>query len=157
MARAVTIIGLAKLDKKLRKLPEAAMAKIRAEMERSAIEIVRLAKSLVAKDSHDLENSIGWTWGAPPRGSMTLGKVAKSALGKQLTLTIYAGDDRVYYARWVEFGTAPHPQGGKFNGTMHPGTVAHPFFFPAYRAYRKKAKAAIGKAIRESAKKVAAS
>lgn len=169
MAKSSTILNLAKLDKKLKRLPDAVTAEIRAAMEKQADEIVRLARSLVPKDTHDLEESIGWTWGAPPRGSLTLGKFVRASLGKQLTLTVFAGDDSAYYARWVEFGTAPHnvARGGgtvagksqlaSGGGTGHPGAKAQPFFFPAYRARRKAAKAAIRKATNIAAKKVAKS
>lgn len=165
----VKIIGLAKLEKKLKRLPEAAQREIRAAMEASAEDIVRLARSLVPKESMKLHDSIGWTWGAPPQGALTLGKIARSALGKDLTITIFAGDDEAFYARWVEFGTAPHSLAkgadrsarmglGKLQGgnLQHPGAGARPFFYPAYRAIKKSAKARIRKATRSAAKKVAA-
>jgi len=133
------------------------LTEIKDAMALAADDIVRLAKSLVEKDSGNLEDSIGWTWGAPPRGALTLGKIARSALGKGLTITIYAGDESAYYARWVEFGTAPHINGGLFAGTSHPGTSAQPFFFPAYRANRKSAKREIRKATRTAARKVSGS
>jgi HK97 gp10 family phage protein len=168
MARRSTILNLAKLERKLKRLPQAALAEIRAAMERAADDIVALAKSLVPIDSGDLRDSIAWTWGAPPRGALTLGKVAKSALGKQLTLTIYAGDDAAFYARWVEFGTQAAEakasrQNANYKRTVimtkalaaHAATPAQPFFYPAYRASRKEAKRKIRAATRRAAKKVA--
>lgn len=156
MAKAVTIMGLARLDRKLRKLPEAAAAAIREAMESGAKEIVAMMKRLAPEDSGDLRDSIGWTWGKKPKYAQAMA-VAKSKLAGQLTLTIYAGNAKVRYAHLVEFATAPHINGGLFAGTGHPGTKAQPFFFVSWRALRKPAKAKIGKAIRESAKKVAAS
>lgn len=151
-----SILNLARLERKLKRLPDAATAEIRAAMEAVAEDIVRLARSLAPEEDGDLKRSIGWTWGAPPRGSITLGKVARSALGKDLTITVYAGDEKAFYARWVEFGTAPHINGGQFAGTEHPGATAHPFFYPSYRASRKAAKRNIRKATRAAARKVAA-
>lgn len=156
MARAVTILNLAKLDKKLRRLPEAAVTEIRAAMEVGAKEIVAMMKRLVPEDSGELRDSIGWTWGKKPKYAQALA-VAKSKLGGQLTITIYVGNSKVRYAHLVEFGTAPHINGGLFAGTKHPGSKASPFFFVSWRALRKPAKARISKAIRSSAKKVAAS
>jgi len=160
---AKSILGLAKLEQKLKRLPDVARAEIKAAIEAQAEEIVRLARNLAPIEDGDLRASIGWTWGAPPRGSITLGKVAAAALGKDLTVTVYAGDEKAFYARWVEFGTAPHnvAKGGgnkSFSGARvgHPGAAAKPFFFPAYRASRKRAKSTIRKAVREAAKKVAA-
>jgi len=140
MAKRTSILGLAKLEQKLKRLPDAVTAEIKAAMERVADDIVAMAKSLVVVGyTGALKESIGWTWGAPPRGSITLGKVARSALGKDLTLTIFAGNDEAYYARWVEFGTSAHTNGGKFAGTKNPGTSAQPYFYPAYRANKKAA------------------
>lgn len=163
------ILNLARLERKLKRLPAVTEALIRAAMEKSADDIVALARRLVPQDSGDLYKSIGWTWGAPPRGSMTLGKVAKSALGKGLTITVYAGDDEAFYARWVEFGTkASDARASRrdmnYRRTLvmtkdyaaHAATPAQPFFFPAYRANRKSAKARIRRATRQAARKVAA-
>ncbi|MCW0235278.1 MAG: HK97 gp10 family phage protein [Ferrovibrio sp.] len=155
MARTVTILNLAKLDKKLRRLPEAAVTSIRAAMEAGAIEIVAMMKRLAPEDSGDLRDSIGWTWGKKPKYAQAIA-VAKSKLGGQLTITIYAGNERVRYAHLVEFATAPHINGGMFPGTQHPGTKAQPFFFVSWRALRRPAKTRINKAIRTSVKKVAA-
>ena len=121
-----------------------------------AADIVRMAKSLVPVDSGELQKSIGWTWGKAPKGSLTLGKLAASQIAGSLTATVYAGDDKAFYARWVEFGTAPHVVGGKFKGAQHPGTTAQPFFFTAYRANRKSVKRRITSAANKAAKRVAA-
>lgn len=153
MARG--ILGLAALEKKLKRLPDKVTAKIKAAMEQSADEIVSMMKSLVPVDDGDLKNSIGWTWGKAPKGSMVLAQ-AKASLGGDLTLTIYAGDNKAFYARWVEFGTAAHTNKGMFAGTDNPGARSQPFFFASYRANKKSAKRRISKAVRDAAKEVAA-
>lgn len=126
---------------------------IRKAMEQSADEIVALAKTLVPADSGALRDSIGWTWGDAPRGAMTLGKV-KSASGAD-RITIYAGDNDAFYARWVEFGTAAHKAGGKFEGSTIPAIPAQPFFYVSYRASRRRAKSRVTRAINKAAKAVA--
>lgn len=149
------ILNLARLHRKLKRLPQVATQHIRSEMEKIADNIVAMMKSLVAKDEGDLRDSIGWTWGKAPKGSMVISTV-KASLGGDLTLTIYAGNAEAYYARWVEFGTASHPNKGKFTGTTHPGTSAQPFFYVSWRANKKGAVRAVRKASRDAAKKVAA-
>ncbi|MEZ0212438.1 MAG: HK97-gp10 family putative phage morphogenesis protein [Xanthobacteraceae bacterium] len=164
------ILGLAKLERKLKRLPEAVKEEIKTAMAKQADNIVRLAKSLVPVDSHDLQDSIGWTWGKVPKGSITIGKFVGSKLGADLTLTIFAGNEAAYYARWVEFGTAAtgfvaSRENRKYKSVVvmtrelqpHAATPAQPFFYPAYKANRKSAKAAIRRAINSAAKKVAAS
>jgi HK97 gp10 family phage protein len=134
----MAIQGLSRLQRKLKALPEAVIAELRPAMEQGAAEIVSLAKSLVPVESGELRDSIGWTWGAAPEGSMVLGQVGRG----NLRITVYAGNSQAFYARWVEFGTS---QAG-----------ARPFFYPAYRAVRKRVKGRVTRAITKSAKRVAA-
>lgn len=152
----MTVLGLARLKRKLKRFPDVAAAHIKAQMEEAADEIVAMMKRLLPKNYVDLINSIGWTWGEVPKGAVVVAKV-KSKRGGNLTLTIYAGDKKAFYARWVEFGTPPHLNGGMFADTQHPGTKAQPYFYVSWRANRNGARRRMRKAIRDSAKKVAAS
>lgn len=149
------ILGLARLHRKLQRMPEVAKARIQTAMEQGANEIVDMMKSLVAVDSGDLRDSIGWTWGKKPKFSQALASV-KSSLAGDLTLTIYAGNAKVRYAHLVEFATRAHQNGGQFPGTQHPGTSAQPFFFVSWRALRQRTKSRITRAINKAAKDVAA-
>lgn len=151
----MAIQGLDRLSKKLKRIPELAREEISKAMEAGANEMVALAKSLVPRDSGDLANSIGWTWGDAPKGAMVLGTVRASKTGN-MVITIYAGDDQAFYASWVEFGTSGHANGGLFEGSQHPGTAAQPFFYPSWRAVRKRVKGRVTRAINKSAKRAAA-
>lgn len=163
---ATKVQGLDRLRRKLKALPDSARKEIAKAMEQSAQEIVDLAKSLVPVATGALRDSIGWTWGDAPKGSMTLGYVRSGGAGSgKMVVTIYAGDDQAYWARWVEFGTAPHglARGADRSrnkrqtmGATHGGTPAQPYFYPAYRAVRKRAKSRVTRAITKSAKRVAA-
>nr|WP_043062438.1 HK97-gp10 family putative phage morphogenesis protein [Brucella anthropi]KIU68587.1 HK97 family phage protein [Brucella anthropi] len=137
------IIGLEKLQKKLNAMPKLVKQEIRKALEQSAEEIVSLAKSLVPVDKGDLRDSIGWTYGDVPKGSISLGSVKASELTGDLTITVYAGNSQAFYARWQEFGTQK--------------MQAQPFFYPAYRALRRRAKGRVTRATNKAAKKVAAS
>ena len=134
----VKILNRARLERKLRALPQAAKREIRAALEASAEEIVALAKSLVPEVSGDLRESIGWTWGRAPKASMTLGRVAADSLGADLTITIYSGNSEAFYARWVEFGTQK--------------AAAQPYFYPAYRALRRRARSRTSRAVNKAAR-----
>ncbi|WGG62521.1 HK97-gp10 family putative phage morphogenesis protein [Brucella intermedia] len=155
MARSVTVLGLAKLERKIKRLPEVAKETIKAAMAQGADEIVAMMKSLVPVDDGELMDSIAWTWGKKPKYAMTLAAV-KSSLAGDLTITIYAGNSKVRYGHLVEFGTAPHIVGGMFKGAQHPGAKASPFFFVSWRANRKKVKSRIRRAVTKAAKQVAA-
>lgn len=131
-------LNVAKLNKKLARLPGVARNDMRESLAQSAREITNLMEQLVPQDSGDLAGSIGWTFGKAPKGTLAIGFVKSG----ELTVTIYCGDSDAYYARWIEFGTQK--------------MAAQPFFFPAYRALRKRASTRIKRSARRSAKKVAA-
>lgn len=135
----VKIIGLAKLNAKLARIPDATQKEIRVALAAAADRIVNDMKALVPSDTGALRDSIGWTFGKAPRGALTLGSLFRASQAGQLTATIYAGSDVAYYARWVEFGTTENdPQ---------------PYFFVAYRANRKAVKRDVSKAVRLAAAK----
>lgn len=181
MASRVKLTGLDKLNRKLQQLPPRAEKEIRLAMEKSADEVVSLAKSLAplgiasgrnsSNNPGALRDSIGWTWGSnAPAGSVKLGSVTNGS-GRRpgdLVITIYAGDDKAFYARWVEFGTKPHTitvknaptlsRGGVNFGrsVSHPGaSTSNAFFYPAYRALRKRIRTRISRAITKSIRDVA--
>jgi HK97 gp10 family phage protein len=151
---AQKIIGLDRLNRKLSALPIAAQTAVRKAMREAAESIIDMMKNLVPVGDGDLRDSIDWTWGKAPKGTMTLGKVRST--GSENTITIFAGNSKAWYARLVEFGTSPHINGGKFAGTEHPGTKAQPYFYVSYRANRRRAKSKVTRAINKAAKTVAA-
>lgn len=155
---ATKILGLDRLKRKLQAFPDAARLEISKAMEEGANQIVSMAKSLVARstDTGNLQMSIAWTWGDAPKGSMVLGKVRSEGKGTgNMHITVFAGGGDAFYARFIEFGTSPHINGGKFAGSQHPGTPAQPFFYPSWRANRKSVKSHITRAISKSTKRVA--
>jgi hypothetical protein len=148
----MAILGLKKLNRKLKALPAAAEVAIKDAMAKGADEIVAMMKNLVPVDTGDLRDSISWHWGSKaPKGALALGGITSSD-GK-LTLTIFASD---WKARFVEFGTAAHTAGGIFKGATIPAIKGASFFFGSYRALRKRTRSRITRAITKSAKQVAA-
>lgn len=133
------IKGLDRLKRKFERLPERAEAEARKAIAASAQEIVEMAKRLAPVDDGALRDSIGWTWGQAPQGSKILGSVRG---GAELTATMFAGDDKAFYVRWIEFGTTK--------------MTAQPFFLPSYRASRKGATSRITRAVNKSARAEAA-
>lgn len=133
--------GLSSLKRKLTvTIPERVRAKTRAAMEKGANELVAMAKSLVPVDSGALRDSIGWTWGSAPKGSMVLAE--SDAVDGGERITVYAGSDEAFWARWQEFGTQHH--------------APQPFFYVSYRFLKRRIKSRITremkKAIKEGAK-----
>ncbi len=146
----MTMQGRDRLLEKLRAIQGAPRAAARAALEKGAQKVVETAKTLAPVDDGALRASIGYTFGryAPAvRGGL---KTAGGVDDPDLSVTIHAGNEQVYYAAFVEFGTAPHVNKGRFAGTQHPGTAARPFFYPAYRMHIKSVKTSVSRALRKA-------
>jgi HK97 gp10 family phage protein len=137
--------GIEALRRKFQALPEAVKQAVRDRMEKLAGQWVAQMKFLVPVQTGALRDSINWTWGAAPGGSIAVGSIAA---GEGLRITIYAGSAATVVrnsrgaefqnARIQEFGTKARP--------------AHPYFFPVIRANKRGAQASINAAARKAAK-----
>jgi HK97 gp10 family phage protein len=149
----VKIKGKDEFLRQLQALPDAMRAEITKALETSAEETTDLMKRFAPVKTGALRASIGWNFGAPKEGSR-MSSAARSAKGEaDLAAVMYAGDEVAFYARFIEFGTAPHTNAGKFAGSHNPGLPPRPFFYPGYRLGKKRAKSRLSRAIRNGAKK----
>lgn len=132
---------------RLAKIPAKATQAAQVAMEQGAEEMVTMMRRLAPVDDGELRASINWKWGAAPPGTFAVTTIKGGKRAGQevaaLRLTIFANakDSKGRpYASWVEFGT------------KH--SAANPFFWPSYRALRRRVMGrimrAIRKAIRES-------
>lgn len=178
-------------------VPKGIRQEVRKVIEQKAGEIVATQKSLVPVKSGDLKKSIRYEMGNVAlsssanlfgtSGKRTKGEAYKGSAGGKivgdpdLTATIIAGDDKAFYARFVEFGTAPHSlekgelvtswvnvvrKGVQFrtrvrrrtkfaDAKRHPGSAPHPFFYGPFRASKKRVKSAVSRAIGKAVKAAA--
>lgn len=154
------IIGVQELKRVLtQEFPAKLIANLRREMEKRANDLVNDLKIRAPVYNGPmkqrtwngrvypiipgaLRDSIGWTWGKPPKGSFELGSGGDERLG--LKITIYAGgggaSDAVFYHRWVEFGTATW--GGS------------PFFYGTYRDHKRRIKGGISRTLGKTVKEM---
>ncbi|SFC77688.1 hypothetical protein [Tropicimonas isoalkanivorans] len=137
--------GVAAFRKRMRDIPAKVRMEVTAAIEASAEEVVRDMRVLNPLPG-DIE--IGWTWGKAPKGAISIGRVAGREHDK-IGATIYArGDD--FAAAWFEFGTSPRFQKtGKGVGRI----TAQPFFYPAYRANKRRIRSRITRAVKRGMKK----
>lgn len=149
MAKANRFTNKAKALRKIAQIAPEIIEETRKGLAAAAGEIVDMQRRLVAKKTGKLARSIRWQFGDVKRVAYSQGTKG----GGRLTVRISAGDSSVRYAHLVEFGAAPHTAGGIFDGSEHPGAPAQPFFYPAYRAKRKRAKSRIVAAMKRGAKK----
>lgn len=148
-------------------LPNAMRDEIRKALDVSADETTDLMKRFVPVRSGALRNSISYTFGEyKPDNANVRGLKSTGAGATELTVTMHAGDAKAWYAGLVEFGTRAHiiqpkQEGGSLHlldGRIvekvdHPGGMAQPYFFPAYRFGKKRAKSRLSRAVRNGAKK----
>ncbi len=120
-----------RLYAKLDKIQPAITQAIKPVLAREATRIVALMKETVPVDTEALKNSIGWRFGRAPKGKIPLGslRIANSST----KVVIFAGDEKAFYGRYVEFGTSIN--------------VAQPFFWNSWRASRGSARKSIEGAV----------
>jgi HK97 gp10 family phage protein len=124
-----------RLFAKLRKLrTQTAPEMVKAITQASEL-VVAAQKHLVPVKTGALRDSIQWTFGTPPAYATFKGKKTEN----ETRAVISAGNSAVRYAHLVEFG--------------HQGKGARPFFYPGYRAVKKRAKAIINKAVKTAVKR----
>lgn len=145
------------LLRKMAAMPPAVRSAIKQALAQSADEITDDMKRLAPKKTGKLRSSITQTWGGGKVRYSSLAGTAGEAGDPDLSVRISAGNGEVRYAHLVEFGTAPHLNGGMFAGSRHPGTSRQPFFFPAYRANRRRVKSRISRATTKAVKQFASS
>lgn len=151
----MAIKGLRSLNRKLKRIPQAAKTAAQESVVLGANEVANLQQNLAPHDDGELIESIVVT----PPGGMTppYSQPGGRRRAKENQAIITAGSTKVRYAHLVEYGTAPHINGGIFAGTQHPGTSPQPFFWPAWRAMRRRVKSRvtrnIGKAIQGAARR----
>jgi bacteriophage HK97-gp10 putative tail-component len=137
--------GVRALRRRFAKVPQNVKDEAVVVLERYANRIVIDMKNLVPVKEGDLRDSIGWTWGEAPAGSLTIGKVFGNQFGK-IKITIYAGNKKTIVTNkaGIEFQNAR---------IQEFGANATPFFFPPYRANRGAVKSALTRAVRKGFKK----
>lgn len=145
-------------DQALRKLaaiPPAVRSAAKQALAQSADELTEAIRAAAPMGkTGKLKKSIAQTWGGGAvRYSALRGNVGQAG-DPDLSVVISAGNSEVRYAHLVEFGTAPHINGGIFAGTEHPGTRAQPFFYPQYRRLRRRARSRISRAVTKAIKQL---
>jgi HK97 gp10 family phage protein len=156
--------GTDKLRRKLTKFPKAAKFEIERAMIKGAREMVSMAKRMAPVKTGALRDSIQWNFAedSPAYASLKGRTGGKPSSPDDPAIVVTAGgagtrkEGGVRYAHLVEFGAPPHIAGGMFEGAAHPGAAAQPFFYPSWRAVRKRVKSRISRAVNSAAKKVAA-
>lgn len=141
------------MKRKLAMVVPAIEAALKPQMEAYAGQVVAMMKSLAPvlqtpnkrRRAGALRDSIGWTWGAAPKGSMGIAAVRGAHVGK--FITIYAGTrdkaagaNDAFYARFQEFGTSKMP--------------ASPYFYVSWRANSRRIKSGITRTVNKAVREI---
>lgn len=149
MAAKSRIIGRERVQEKLRALPDAVQAPIKAQIAAAGEAMLATATRRVPVDHGDLKSSIAMT-------------VEKQGLAVSVSALAIArrGAARFNYAWFVEFGTRRAVQvtisaRGKARRIRRRtkvllGKNARPFMFPAYRMARRMFRLAVGREVRRA-------
>lgn len=136
---------------KLAAIPKEVRVEMGKALKASADQIADQQRRLAPSRTGKLRKSIKVTQGGAAPAYSQGGRAAVEG-DPDLTVVISAGNTDVRYAHLVEFGTAPHTNKGRFEGTQHPGATAAPFFYPVFRANRRRAAARATRAMKKGIK-----
>ncbi len=130
--------GLSSFQRRMQAIPEAAREAVKPVLVREAEKMAATMRAFAPEDEGDLKESIAVT--GPGQSTPPYSQPGGSMMVPENTAAVTVGNSDVRYPHLQEHGTTFH--------------AAHPFFWPAFRLHRKKAlaaiKRAIGKAIREA-------
>lgn len=146
------IEGRVRMRKVLKILPKTVRARLRVAVLKGAEGVADIQRRLAPVRTGALRDSIKVTPGDEDIPAYTSLKSKRTSPDPELAAIITAGNRDVRYPHLVEHGTAPHVNEGQFAGTANPGTRPRPFFFPGYRAGRKRAQNLINRAARQGIK-----
>ena len=133
---AFKMTGAKELDAVLRRLPTAtAKATVRRVSKRALEPVAESARGMVPVRSGDLQKSIEVSGKLSKRQAKEARKAIAAGV-PMAAVTTYVGSNSPV-AHLVEFGTAPHINGGRFKGSHHPGTAPQPFMRPAWDANKQ--------------------
>lgn len=135
MTEIVRLEGFAELDAALEDLSKAAgKGVLRRALKKAAEPMAEKARAMVPRDKGNLAKSITVSVKLAKRQA---GIHRKMFTDDRASVEMFLGPsynlgDGGRHGHLVEFGTAPHINGGKFAGTQHPGTAPQPFMRPAF-------------------------
>lgn len=165
--------GREKLLQKMKDMPHSVRSAAKQAIAQGADEITDMQRRVAPvgkgkgkKGPGRLRDSIRQTWGgskAPSYASLSGGVIQGDP---DLSVRITAGDTNARHAHLVEFGTKAHTIAAKnfpalgYLGRLgpivqHGGSKPRPFFFPPYRALKRRVKSRISRAIGKAVRAIA--
>lgn len=137
--------GMAEFERRWTAIPKAVRKAAIETLEQNANELVAEMDRL--KPLPEIE--VGWAWGKPPKGAIAIAKSAATERGVAITVWARGKQGAGFDAAWFEFGTADrHHKSGKYVGRI----TANPFFWPVYRARRRRVRSRLTRNVNKAVK-----
>lgn len=137
--------GLAAFERRWSAIPANVRKAVMDTLEQNAQELV--AEMDRVKPLAEIE--VGWTWGKPPKGAVAVAKAATTERGLAITVWARAPQGSGFNAAWFEFGTGERQHNsGKSTGRI----TASPFFYPVYRARRRRVRSRLTRNVNKAIK-----
>ena len=137
--------GLANFERRWTAVPKAVRKAMLDTLEQNAEELV--AEMEREKPLPEIE--VGWTWGKPPKGAVAVAKSPATDRGLAITVWARAKSGAGFNAAWFEFGTNERQhKSGKSTGAI----TAQPFFYPVYRARKRRVKSRLTRNVNKAIK-----
>lgn len=134
MSLTVKVEGLRELERNLERLTKAAgKGALRRALRTAAEPMADIARQLAPDDlsteGYDLAESIAVGTTLSPRQARMHRRMFRDS---RSSVEMFVGAGPLARAGYVEFGTAPHINKGRYAGTENPGTPPRPFMRPAW-------------------------
>ena len=133
-------------DNLTKRIPKHVREAMRGAMEQGAAETVAMMKRLVPVQTGTLRDSIGWTWGDAPAGSITIGTVGGGRKYATMRIVIYAGNEQTMVGNRKQFQLARIQEFGT------QAMSANPYFFPSWRTMKRRVRSRITRVTRQAIK-----
>lgn len=155
--------GMDRVRRQLDALPREIVTEVRRQLEVEAEKVVRAMKATAPKRTGALRDSIGWTWGDAPAGSLALMRSGSGPAG--LFVTIYAGGGKgTARTQRRASGTAKRPRNARLAGSFTADNAkyqefgtsrmpANPFFYPVWRSDRTRVRSNLTRAVTRAVRK----
>lgn len=144
------ITGRDRLRFVLTKLPKEQRRQLRTAILAGADDIAAMQRRLAPFRTGELRKSIVVTPADRDIPRYATLKSSRTVKDPELAAIISSGNSKVRYAHLVEFGTAPHENEGRFPGTLNPGAPPQPFFYPGFRAMKRRVQNKINRTARKA-------
>lgn len=145
------VLNADRLRRKIRAMPDKFKKAVLASQVQSAQELTSMQKRLAPQDKGALARSVRFEVDESLLRVTVIGGGTAATRREVRKGSGEFTDEAIL----TEFGAKAHKAGGKFKGAKIPAEPPRPWFFPAYRALKKRIKGRYSRAVNKAIKEIA--